>query len=695
MMLVAVRMRGEALWQAIDSGEFEMLETVAAGDTVDFVVYGGYYSGNTPLEANISFTPLGSGAILLRRSSLTIQEAQPALGIEVLRFGPGHLDEDIRVDYATVDGTAHAGEDYVAASGTLQFAAGETNKQITITILDDALPERDEQFRLVLSNPTGGVWLGNSNVVIRIQSDELVTYYVNVNNPNPVFPYTSWATAATNIQDAVDVSKAGDTVLVTNGVYRTGSVGVNGRNRVAVTNAVVLRSVNGPNVTLIEGAPGSTDNPEDSIRCIYVADGALVSGFTLTKGVGWRTSGGGAYCEAFGVLTNCVLAGNSASYPWGDANGGGAYGGILYNCVLTGNSASFDGGNVGGGAANATLYNCTITGNSAYGGGGVYGGTLYNCTLSDNSARDGGGAEVCTLYNCTLTGNSAQATGGGVYGGTLYNCKLTSNSAMGGSGGGVFGGTLYNCTLTANTARVGGGVASPRGPKWRSPAVLYNCLVTGNASGSDGTFYNCTVVGNNGGVSGTAVNSIIYYNSGGNYSEGTTLNYCCTTPLPTNGVGNITGPPLFMDFGAGDYRLWEGSPCIDAGTNLMGFTLMATNAETGEITVVASHAHDPTDMLDNTRFIDGNGDGRVAWDIGAYEFNSFKAPRFVSAPQLTLDGWRLNITGAPNKWVHVQRTSDFTNWENVWSGWMSAEGVQQVNDGDMGQNAMFYRVVVE
>ena len=63
----------------------------------------------------------------------------------------------------------------------------------------------------------------------------------------------------------------------------------------------------------------------------------------------------------------------------------------------------------------------------------------------------------------------------------------------------------------------------------------------------------------------TVFNSIVYYNSGGNYAEGTTLNYCCTTPLPTNGVGNITGPPLFMDMAAGDFRLREDSPCIDAG----------------------------------------------------------------------------------------------------------------------------------
>ena len=91
----------------------------------------------------------------------------------------------------------------------------------------------------------------------------------------------------------------------------------------------------------------------------------------------------------------------------------------------------------------------------------------------------------------------------------------------------------------------------------------------------------------------------------------------------------------------------------------------------------------------------------MAWDIGAYEFNSFPPPRFTRAPQLTTGGWQLNITGAPNKWVRLQSSSDLKNWGDMWLWpqpnpfFMGPEGVKQVNDPDLGQQMMFYRVVVE
>jgi hypothetical protein len=60
------------------------------------------------------------------------------------------------VDFATVDGTALAGSDYVATNGTLNFATGETNKTITVTLTPDPAVESDEIFSVQLTNGVGG-----------------------------------------------------------------------------------------------------------------------------------------------------------------------------------------------------------------------------------------------------------------------------------------------------------------------------------------------------------------------------------------------------------------------------------------------------------------------------------------------------------------------------------------------------------
>lgn len=67
----------------------------------------------------------------------------------------GDLSYGASVDFATVDGTALAGTDFTAASGTLTFAAGETSETVSVTLLDDAAQENAEAFAVRLSDPTG------------------------------------------------------------------------------------------------------------------------------------------------------------------------------------------------------------------------------------------------------------------------------------------------------------------------------------------------------------------------------------------------------------------------------------------------------------------------------------------------------------------------------------------------------------
>ena len=61
----------------------------------------------------------------------------------------------VTVDYATADGSAQAGADYTATSGTLRFAAGERSKTVSVTVLDDDHDEGEETVTVTLSNASG------------------------------------------------------------------------------------------------------------------------------------------------------------------------------------------------------------------------------------------------------------------------------------------------------------------------------------------------------------------------------------------------------------------------------------------------------------------------------------------------------------------------------------------------------------
>ena len=114
-------------------------------------------SDGRPLSAAVSATVAGPGAAL---PALSVADATAAEGA-TLSFAvtlDAAADADATVDWATSDGTATAGADYEAASGTLTFAAGETAKTVTVAALHDTEAETDETFTVTLSNPWGQRW---------------------------------------------------------------------------------------------------------------------------------------------------------------------------------------------------------------------------------------------------------------------------------------------------------------------------------------------------------------------------------------------------------------------------------------------------------------------------------------------------------------------------------------------------------
>jgi hypothetical protein len=292
-------------------------------------------------------------------------------------------------------------------------------------------------YQLVVSNASGVV----TSAVAR-----LTIHCVDAAGLNPRTPYSDWATAATNIQDAITSAVVGDVILVTNGLYASGGRSMDGMstNRVVVDKPILLQSVNGPEVTVIQGAwdPAST-NSSGAVRCVWMTNNATLSGFTLRGGgaTGSTGSGGGLWASSTNAVAwQCYLQTNYAFYF-----GGGAYGATLNRCVVIGNHA------VGSGIPGFGI-------GSAGSGGGAAFCTLKDCRLSNNLAEqsDGGGAYSCTLNGCALTMNSSYLTGGAAKNGVLVNCTVSRNISSGytsGYGSAVYGALISNSIVWGNGHR--------------------------------------------------------------------------------------------------------------------------------------------------------------------------------------------------------------------------------------------------
>ena len=334
--------------------------------------------------------------------------------------------------------------------------------------------------------------------------------YVNVSNAAPAAPYTSWATAATNIQQAIDWANSGDGIRVAPGVYRTTNY-----VHIPADKRLTLES------TVSRGAV--LDAQHASTALIVSGTNSVVNGFTVRNG---RSSsyGGGIYLAVPSTVTNCLVFSNRA------------YGGAGIHIRASGVR-------------------------------------VENCTISDNRADEIGGGVLfynhSTGYvaNCEISFNTASNDGAGIYmqyAGTASNCWIVDNQAMEGRGGGGFlynGGRVVNSVVVGNEAatRGGGLCANNQG------GTIVHCTVVDNTSGNEGggiwMANDCT-----------SGNSIVYFNvaptSANMCIYSSTASNNCTIPAVGNGC--VTNEPQFTYRSTRTLTLQSTSPCIDAGANAYG-----------------------------------------------------------------------------------------------------------------------------
>ncbi len=356
-------------------------------------------------------------------------------------------------------------------------------------------------------------------------------YYVDASRTDDTGSATNWATAKKTIQAAVDLATDGDTVWVTNGTYNVGGAKTPDHslmNRVCITSAITVRSVNGREVTIIEGVERvDGENVFDSVRGVFMTNSCALIGFTVTGGQTYRVgndaldvSGGGIFLTDGCVVSNCTIIDNAALL-----DGGGVFlshGGIVESCIISRNKVKYRGGG-------ANLY---------------FGGKLVGCTLKGNSAERLGGGAYCredgVIDRCIFTDNTSDLHGGGVAlykGGRLSNSVLHGNKAVN-YGGGVYlreNGTIKNCTMVQNTSSVAGG-----GVCLKDGGTLYNSIVWGNRAPKGDDVYK--------------------------KGSGMKVRYICCSDGDA-GSKSTTKYPLFVDAENGNFLLLAGSPCINAGRN--------------------------------------------------------------------------------------------------------------------------------
>jgi hypothetical protein len=130
------------------------------------------YDGLDPADVAGSNVDLTS-SLQFSAASYTVDENAASHRVIVTIRRTDYMDKSVSMHFATADDTAHSSADYLAASGTLNFGAGQTTETFGVTVVDNHVSQGNRAFQVVLSNPTSGTQLGTpSFATVTIVDDD-------------------------------------------------------------------------------------------------------------------------------------------------------------------------------------------------------------------------------------------------------------------------------------------------------------------------------------------------------------------------------------------------------------------------------------------------------------------------------------------------------------------------------------------
>ena len=155
---VSVSITNNAIAEAIENFELDLFSASVNATIVDASALGTIYDNDAP-----------SGTPVVTINDFIVDEASKEATFVIALDRPS--TSVVSMNYATQNGTAVAGTDFVAKNGSLSFAPGETVKTVKVTLTNDAAFEASEAFNLALSAITNATTLDNIGTAIIFEND--------------------------------------------------------------------------------------------------------------------------------------------------------------------------------------------------------------------------------------------------------------------------------------------------------------------------------------------------------------------------------------------------------------------------------------------------------------------------------------------------------------------------------------------